>query len=172
MQTINLCQQLSPEKVEYLTSCSIPACERRVYRYRVAKWHYRPLCSSHYFRLSKFGNPLSGPPIKPKKLPAMKYLPGMWSSLTKWVRKYGLRFKVVTCKRLGPDYRAVYIAVPANSCGPRAGSSTVMISAPTVACWERLGWTVTEESGDGWKIIAVNQLELNGDKLPRRKQKL
>lgn len=171
MQSINLCQQLSPEKIKYLTRCSIPGCEVKVYRYRVAKWNYRPLCVSHYNRLSQYGHPLEGPPLKPRRLPAKKYLPGMWTSLKKWVRKYGFRFKIVTCKRLGKDYNAMYIAVPANSTGPRAGSSKVMLSIATVLCWERLGWTITEERGDGWRMIAVLQTEFDGDRLPRKSSK-
>jgi len=166
MTQINICQPLSPEKVKYLTACSIPDCDRRVYRYRVAKWHSRPLCQSHYWRLSRFGHPLSGPEIKPRRLPPKKYMIGLWKSLKTWVRKYGLLFKIITCKRLGTYYHRMYIAVPHYSVGPRAGSSLYMYDINTVLCWERLGWTQTAERGDGWRMIRVVQTKYDGDRLP------
>lgn len=165
MATPETRQGLSQEKIQYLTTCGVPDCDRRVFRYKVAKWYGRPLCVPHYYRVSKYGNPLDGPPIRkadPITRPVRRQL---WKDLNRWTMRVGLKFRAISCKSLGKDYNARYVAFPAYATGPRAPFSKHLYPLQTLLFWERIGWVRLIENAPDDKTYEVQQTRYEGLKL-------
>lgn len=139
-------QRLSREKIAYLTQCSIPGCERKVFRYRVAAWHGRPLCRPHYMRNMKYGNPLLGKALlgKPRSV-AKRTRDEAWTSLNSWTCRFGRSFSAISAKRLGKSYRKNYIGMPYQAAGPRSDFSVNIIKLSTIMTWQKMGWVRLEE---------------------------
>lgn len=167
MTATRLDQELSTELLMYLVVCSIPGCGNRSYRYRVAKWYYRPLCSRHYNRLMRNGHPVFGAKEHNYTYHAERSADDHWKKLGSWTRTHGYRFQARSCTGLAKQCRSRWVGVPYGATGPRSGCSKKLFTTRVLDSWVERGWVTMEQPIQGVRLFVVTQSVFRGKKLPK-----
>jgi hypothetical protein len=166
MMKTRLDQELSPELLMYLMVCSIPGCGNRSYRYRVAKWYYKPLCSRHYNRMCRNGHPVFGAKEHDYQYHSDKSADEHWSMLARWTRKFGYRFQARSLTGLAKQCASRWVCLPYTATGPRTGASKHLYTSRVLDSWVCRGWVTMEEPSPGVRLFVVCQSVFGSKKLP------
>lgn len=132
---------ISREKADYLRTCSIPECRRKVYVMRSKCWYGRPLCRRHHKQITRDGVPelRSGATEQSNEIP-YKAKRRYWVSLNAWTMRLGDKFTAISICKAGSRYRASYIGVPYTMDDPSIGYTKTVLNISHLRSWERLGW--------------------------------